>query len=33
VIETNERMGKKSLEAMLGKTKVYEKAKKYDQAI
>jgi hypothetical protein len=33
VIDNNERMGKKSLEAMLGKTKVFEKAKKYDQAI
>lgn len=29
----NERNGKKSLEAMLGKVKVFEKAKKYESAI
>lgn len=32
VIEMNDRNGKKSLEAMLGKVKVFEKVKKYDAA-
>ena len=33
VVETNEKAGKKSLDAMLGKSKVFEKGKKYEQAL